>query len=167
MRKFHKILFVMVWFLASVVYAGGPINQIEIKSDPEKNGQRDFTVRILPNKTHKCDKVVFESVYQQQFPWENLQGEKYIKIYEPVAFTYNSSNVRLVADLDKYISFRVPVSLDLLKKAYGVKTFNAEYPVIIGHIKIKGIRGEEVLWHYDLKAGGLFKVGEKPVSRRK
>ena len=73
--------------------------------------------------------------------------------------------MRLVSGLDKYISFRVPMSMAFLKKTYGAKIFNAEYPVVIGHIKIKGMRREDVVWHYDLKAGGLFKVGAGESSR--
>ena len=155
-KKFGGIIFAVMWLLSAAAYAG-PISEIEINSEPEKDGQRDFSVRFMPGKTHQCDDIVFECVYRQQFPWENLQGKKYTKIYEPVSFTYYSHNVRMVADLDKYISFRVPMSIERLKKAYGEKTFNEKYPVTVGHIKIKALRGKEVIWSYDLEAGGVFK----------
>ena len=95
----------------------------------------------------------------QQFPWENLQGEKYIKKYEPTSFTYRAETSGLTAGLDKYISFRVPVSLELLQKTYGNKLFNAEYPVSIGRFEVSGMKDDKVVWHYDLKSsGGLFKL---------
>ncbi len=156
-KRFGGVIFVVASLLAVAVYAG-PISEIEINSEPEKDGQRDFSIRFMPAKTHQCDDIVFECVYRQQFPWENLQGEKYTKIYEPVSFKYHSHNVRMVEALDKYISFRVPMSIERLKKVYGEKIFNEEYPIVIGHIKIKAMRGENLIWSYDLPAGGDFKV---------
>ena len=156
-KRFSGIIFAVAWLLSVTLYADGLISEIEISSEPEKDGQRDFSVRLLPGKTHRCDDIVFECVYHQEFPWENLRGKKYTKIHEPVSFVYYSNNVRMVADLDRYISFRVPMSLTRLKKAYGEKTFNKEYVITIGHIKIKGMRDKEVIWSYDLPAGGTFK----------
>ncbi|MCK5528937.1 MAG: hypothetical protein KAI74_04585 [Kiritimatiellae bacterium] len=165
-RKSFMIVTFMVAFAVSAFAQVSKISEVEIKSDPEKDGQRDFTVRILPAVTHKCEEIIFECVYRQQFPWENLQGKKYVKTHEPVAFSYYRHDVRLVADLDKYISFRVPMSMKLLEKAYGDKTFNKDYPVTIGRLKITAKRGKVVLWSYDLEAGGVFKVGAKPITKQ-
>lgn len=158
--KIAKIsVYLIITVLMSIRVQAGMIKQIEINSEPEKKGMRDFTVRIRPEETHKCDVIIVKCFYLQQFPWENLQGEKYIKKYEPVAFTYRAETTGLTAGLDKYISFRIPMSLKILQKTYGDKLFNADYPVSISRFKISGLRNDNVIWNYELKgAGGVFNL---------
>ena len=156
-----------VWLAClPLVSAADWLSEVEITRDPVKKGEQEYTVRLLPNKTHQCDKVVFECVYRQEFPWENARGKVYTKIHEPVPFTYRSRDVRLVADLDNYTNFRVPIGLELLAKAYGDKVFNKDYPVTIARIRITGSSASGVLWQHELKVPGLHKVGEKPVTQQ-
>ena len=134
---------------------GDWIREVEIASEPARNGQKDFTVRILPARTHRCETLVFECVYHQEFPWVNARGKEYVKIHEPVRFAYRRKGVKFVNDLDKYVSFRVPVSLARLQTMYGDKVFNAEHPVTVARMKISVLAGEdEVAWSRELPAEG-------------
>jgi hypothetical protein len=157
----------LVFLAVAPLMAGAEwLSEVEITHDPVKKGEQEFTVRIMPNKTHQCDKIVFECIYHQEFPWENARGKAYTKIHEPVPFTYRARSVRLVADLDSYTNFRVPISLELLSKAYGEKVFNKDYPVTIDRLRITGSSASGILWKHELKAPGLHKVGEKPVTQQ-
>ena len=146
---------VLVGLACCVGARAGWISEIEISSEPTEDGQVDYSVRILPGKTHQCDKIVFECVYHQKFPWENARGKKYIKVHEPVSFAYRRRDVGLVDSLDTHISFRVPLSRKRLVAAYGDKVFQKEYPITISRMKITATSAGETRWSYDLKADGM------------
>ncbi len=132
----------------------GWLGEVKISHEPEKKGQIDYTVRITPAKTHSCDQIIFECVYHQEFPWVNLRGKKYLKIHEPVSFTYRRQKVKLVADLDTCISFRVPISKERLSTIYGQKVFRKGFPITISRIKLSGLTEGKIRWSHDLKSDG-------------
>ncbi|MCX7590116.1 MAG: hypothetical protein N2255_00665 [Kiritimatiellae bacterium] len=140
--------------ILSPALGGELIREIEIRSEPEANGHKDFTVRLLPGQTYECERVQFECVYHQEFPWEDVRGRKYTKIYEPVNFKYQRKDVKFVNDLDTYISFRVPIGRDLLENAYGETAFAKGYPVTISRIRITAFAEGKPLWSYEVPAGG-------------
>lgn len=139
------------------------LQEIEITSEPERKGKKDFTVRILPGKTHDCDKIIFECIYHQEFPWEDARGRKYTKIHEPVTFKYRRRDIKLVDDLDTYVSFRVPISMKRLATAHGRKVFNKNYPVSVARLKIKAVSGNQTRWSHELKATGVHKLTDVPA----
>jgi len=151
MRK--AVLALGVGLIVSLPAAGFSqwFKEIEIKSDPEAKGQKDYTVKFSPEKTHDCEKIVFECAYHQEFPWEDYRGRKYTKIHEPVAFTYRRLDVKFVNELDNYVSFRVPINLALLEEAYGPRVFNKGYPVAIPRMRITGFADGKKIWSYELK----------------
>ena len=124
--------------LAVRVCSGGFFSEIEVLSDPEVNGQKDYTVRFHPVESHTCDEVVFECIYAQEIPWTEADGKKSVKIHEPVRFAYRRAGAKFVNDLDHYISFRVPVAFSRLERMYGEGVFKAEYPVVIRRMRISG-----------------------------
>jgi len=149
-------------FLLCPAGRAGWLKEVEISHEPEKDGQMDYTVRILPARTHSCDRIVFECVYHQEFPWEDVRGRRYIKIHEPVSFTYRRPSVRLVADLDAYISFKVPISMARLTAAYGAGVFREDSAVTISRIKLSGLAEGQTCWSYDLKSDRTHDlIGEK------
>jgi len=141
------------------------LKEVELSHDPEKDGQADYTVRILPAQTHLCDQIILECVYRQKFPWENARGKKYIKIHEPVSFTYRRHHVRLVADLDAYISFRVPISPERLSSAYGPTVFRKGVPITVSRIKISGLLKGKPLWSHDLEADQKHDLTDKKEEK--
>jgi hypothetical protein len=155
----HRFL---LW-VAAVALAAGPVRagwvrEIEITTEPEENEQRDYTVRIRPETSHNCERIVFDCVLHQEFPWEETKGVTSTKRHEPVLFTYTRRNVKLVNDLDTFISFHVPVGLKLLQETYGPHVFNARYPVIVDRMKISGVAGDKTVWSVELKVPGKHDV---------
>jgi hypothetical protein len=137
------------------------IRVIEIVADPVKDGERIYTFRFAPERTQDYDYISFECVYHQEIPWVNPRGEKYIKIHEPVTFTYRRKNVRLVADLDYYISFRVPFDYEDLCNRHGPNVFHANYPITVSRIKVTAVTNNVPAWSIELPSEGKFEVSEK------
>lgn len=127
---------------------GGWFREIEVTAETEVEGKQDITVRLRPETTHHCDVIEFECVYHQEFPWEDARGKKYTKVHEPVSFLYRRTDVKLVNDLDLYISFRVPVDRKDLEARYGSTTFNKNAPITISRVRITGKVGRQALWSY-------------------
>ena len=152
-----KLAMGMGMLLVTVALAGPGewLQEVEVKSDPDREGLRDYTFRFRPDKTHAVEAITFECVYHQEFPWENVWGKKYTKVIEPVSFTYRQPGVRLTADLDKYISFRMPVSRARLEQKYGPKTFNKDAPIVVDRIIVKAVRGEETVWSFTVPPKGM------------
>jgi hypothetical protein len=146
----------LLWLAASAALAVSAradwFREIQISSEPEVDGQKDFTVRFTPLQTRAFARFDFECVYRQVFRWKDVDGTTTNRILEPVTFTYQRPDVKTVNDLDLYISFRVPVSLKRLVEIYGPKTFNTTCPVTVDRIRISGHGDDAVLWTYELKA---------------
>ncbi len=138
----------------------GPIREIEISPDPVQGGKQVFTVRIRPSETHVCERIVIECAYHQELPWVDASGASYTKTNEPAAFTYRRPDVRLVDDLDCFISFTVPVSLARLRETYGPTLFDPAQPITISRLRIDGISDGVAKWSYVLEARGLHRVAE-------
>jgi len=135
------------------------LQEVAISSETPEDGRVLFTVRILPRQTLDYAALEFECVLHQSFPWEDARGRRYTKIHEPVVFIYRHAEARLVDDLDAYFNFRVPVSIERLKRKYGDTTFNTEAPVSVSRIKISGLVGKkEVVWMHEFPAKGVHKI---------
>ena len=122
MRKTIFLLLVALELTAGTT-AKEWLREVEIKSEPAKNGaEMHYTVRIMPDKTVKYDRIVFEVIYHQEFPWTDSRGRKSTKIHEPVTFLYRRNNISLVDDLELYMGINAmeaphSVSQALLKSA--------------------------------------------------
>jgi len=165
--KWVSLLLLSVTVLLSSSAHAEWIREIEITSDPEVDGKKIFTVRFMPKKTFKYDRILFDCVYRQELPWENARGKKYTKVYEPVSFTYRHSDVKLVNDLDHYSSFRVPIGLKRLQAIYGPKLFNKVRPITIARMKISGISKGKTIWSYELAAKGKHVIADLKHRRKK
>ena len=132
------------------------LRAVKISLDPAEDGQQIVTVTITPNKTVEYDQVLFDCVYHQQFPWRDEHGKPLTKVVEPVVFTHRRAPLKLTADLDAYVSFRVPVSYSRLADAYGPNTFSTNAPILIDRVRISGQSGDPPapLWQVELKAPG-------------
>ena len=136
--------------LAAATSQAGWFRAIQVTVEDAVKGKRDFSVRFHPAKTHVCERVEIECIYHQEFPWENVRGKKYIKIHEPVTFEYRRRGVKMVNDLDEYISFRAPYGLDALTRKYGPKVFNDDYPVTVDRLRVTGYAKGEEIWSYEV-----------------
>lgn len=133
-----------------------PVREIDVSSTPPENGQQTFTIRFTPDETFSCDKVTFDCTYQQAFTNEATGQKRELKTHEPGVFTYRRKDVKMVADLDNYISFRVPISLDRLVEIYGPTAFNTNHPVSVARICITA-SGEQTTWSCEIPASGTHR----------
>jgi hypothetical protein len=164
-----RALAAMAFAVVVSAASAGFVREIEVKMEPEQDGQRDVTVRIMPDVTREYDRLVIECVYHQEFPWEDVTGKKITKIHEPVFFTYARPAVKLVNDLDAYVSFRLPVSLNRLQQTYGPKVFNAAYPITVPRLRIAAESGGKAVWSYTVPSEGkadLAAAATSPASDR-
>jgi len=148
--------------LLPLLALGKPIHEVEISAEPEENGRKLYTIKFLPGETRDYDELEFSCAYRQEFLWEDLRGRKTTKIHEPVVFVYRHHDARLVDDLHAYFNFRVPISMERLKKKYGDDVFNTEASVTVARIQISGIKEKKTLWSYEFEASGKHTIPDQP-----
>jgi hypothetical protein len=146
--------------LIPLLASGKPIREVEVTAEPEEDGKRIYTIKILPGETVNYEALEFRCIFRQEFPREDLQGRKSMKVHEPIVFVYRHPDARLVDDLHAYFNFRVPVSIERLKKKYGEDVFNQDAPVTVARIRISGIKGEKTLWSHEVEAKGKHTIEE-------
>ncbi len=156
-----KKAFILLLITISSAINAQYIKLIEITTEPEPTGKTIYTFRFTPGTTEIYDLLTFELTYHQEFPFEDSSGKKYTKIHEPESFTYKRKNEKFVNELDNYINFRIPMSLELLKKMYGDRTFREEFPVTISAIKIRADKVGKKVWEYKFPPTGKFIWNEK------
>ena len=133
------------------------IEQVEIVQDPPTGGKQVLTVRMRPGKTQTMDRVAFECVYRQEYKWRQ-PGTTNVetRVNEPEFFTYRQKDVKLVEDLDCYISFRVPMGLKVLQGIYGDTTFATNALITVSKIKISGLDAQNAtVWRFETEAQGV------------
>lgn len=161
MKEWRRHIVVLAWLTAATAAAAGDwAREVEITHEPDVEGQHLYTVRIMPAHTADYDRLQFDCVLHQEFPWEDARGRKYTKIHEPVTFSYRCAPARLVNDLDAYFNFRVPIDMARLQAKYGEKVFNAAYPVTVSRIVISGYQQDKKVWSYELPAAGKHSADE-------
>ena len=138
------------------------VRTIRIAIEPPEDGQRILNLRFTPNKTVEYDMLLIECVYRQSLPWQDEQGRSTFKILEPVVFTYRRPALKMVADLDLNMSFRVPISHARLADAFGSDTFKTNFPIVIDRLRIIAERGEARLWEQELQVPGLYEIKTRP-----
>ena len=168
------------FMLAAALYAGvvpavpaddnNFISEILVTREDEESGKSIFTVRMLVDKSTTLDRIDYEIIYHQDFPFEDSRGNKYHKVNEPVVFKYSAKNVKMTADIDSYVNFRVPVNRERLKIIYGNRTFHPDYPITIPRIKITGYIGKKQVFTCTVGVGENFiwdAKGKKFISSGK
>ncbi len=144
--------------------AGGPRGpkRLEITPDPPGEAVQVFTVRMTPSETAVYDEIRFECVYRQTFEQRRSSGRTVRRTVEPASHTHREREVRLVEDLDRYISFRVPIDLEELGRAYG-PVFHTNGTVSVSRIRISALRAGETAWSVDTPDSS-FRPAGAPVS---
>jgi hypothetical protein len=158
---------VVLWCAAVIGLAAGAradawLQVAEFAIDPPEKGQQVVTARLTPAHTAEYEQLLFDCAYRQDIPWIDARGKPVIKTIEPVRFTYARKIVKLVADLDFYCSFRVPVGRQELQTAYGERVFSPEAPVRIDRVRISAMQGGTNVWSREFKVPGRHVVGEPP-----
>ncbi|MEI8244109.1 MAG: hypothetical protein WCI17_12635 [bacterium] len=159
-----RLLLILSILTATHGLADEWLRSVLIAVEPPDEGQRILNLRFTPNKSAEYDQILIECVYRQSLPWQDEQGRTAYKILEPVPFIYRRSAVKMVADLDFHMSFRVPVSHALLAEAFGSDTFKTNFPIVIDRIRIIAERGEARLWKQELKVPGKYEIKARTAT---
>jgi len=151
--------------IPAVSLAGSWVREMEIRSEPEDQGQKVYMIRFTPGKTVIYDEIAFECVYRQEMPWEDMRGRKYTKVIEPVTFIFRRSSVSFVNELDADINFKVPVSYARLSEKFGLTTFNKAYPISVNRIRITAVAAGAAAWQVELSGEGKFDTGKTTAEK--
>ena len=156
----QKVL-IFTWglFISAVAVAwGNGVREIEIKPDLPDDEKQIFTVRFAPDETIKYDQIVFDCTLRQELVLFLPDGGQTNKIFESGIFTSRQRNVKMVKDVDCYVSFFVQLgtqrSADIAKDS-SPKT-NA--PVTVARMKITTYREGKADWTVKTNARGKYRL---------
>lgn len=143
--------------------AAAPLREIEVTSDPPDGSQQVFTLRIKPSETHAYEKMTFECTYRQEFESQATDSVGSKVVNEPASFTYRRKDIKLVDDLDCYVSFRVPMGIAKLSDMFGKTTFNTNSPIVVSRIRITAFDATGKAWTCSVDAKGLHTFAADPA----
>ena len=130
----------------------GPLTELQLTADPPGPRMHIHSVRFLPAETRTYDEVSFTCRYRQTFTQPDGQGGVTNKTHTPgFPFVYREKQVRLVAGLDHYIAFRVPVNIEELRSQFGKTTFVTNAPVTVPEVTVRALWGGKEAWSHTLK----------------
>lgn len=136
-----------------------PLRQVETRPMPPlPSGISVFNVRLTPTKTVEIPRLLFICTLHQEFKWRGSDGLEITRVIEPAVFTHREENVRLTADLDRHVAFRVDLRQENLIQAYGPRTFRPKDPVTISKIRIEAQDASgSVLWFVEVPMNKVTK----------
>ena len=137
------------------------IRRVAVTSNPVRAEHQVFNLRFSPTETRTFDTIRFDCFYRQEFTQRTSRGERR-RVLESEAFTHRERNVRFVTDLDREISFRVPLGSEEIRRMFG-SAYRADVPVLVSRIRVTAKDGEREVWRIEVPAGG---VHEPPFESR-
>ncbi len=149
--------------VAAVPASAPGVREWSVTTEPPVRGKSLVTVRMTPSVTQDYDALVFDCTLRQEYTRTGSDGAAHKRVVEPAVFTYRETDARMVEDLDKHVSFRVPVGLDDVRNAFGDTLFVDEAPVTISHITIKAMKGDQVVWQVESPPSGTH-APPKPAA---
>ncbi|MDZ4200125.1 MAG: hypothetical protein U1E27_12670 [Kiritimatiellia bacterium] len=132
-----------------------PLRMVQIQNGkPLPSGISVIEVRMTPVKTVEIARIVFHCTLHQEFLYKGSDGREKMKKVEPALFVHREENVKLTADLDKYLNFRVDLREPELIKAYGARTFKAGIPATVSKVRMDAQSASgETLWEVTVPMG--------------
>lgn len=147
--------------------AGAGVSQWEVTSDPPSGGRQVFTVRMTPSETAAYDLLLFECTLRQEYVRTDSSGAARRRVTEPAVFAYRERDVRMVRDLDRHASFRVPVGVAEARAAFGETLFVDDAPVTISKMKITALREGRPVWTVEGPAAGVHRPAPARVRGKR
>lgn len=154
MRKLWRmagILGVVGW-VGVAAAADVPFRRVEARLQPPlPSGINVYSVKMTPIKTVEVPRLLFICTLRQEFQWRGSDGLEITRVIEPAVHTHLEENVRLTADLDRHISFRVDLRQENLVQTYGPRTFRPNNPVTVSRIRIEAQDASgSMLWQIEV-----------------
>ncbi len=141
--------------LTAIAAGAAGVKLAEVKSDPPvASGKQVWSFRFTPGETRDYEQIVFECVLKQEYTKRGSDGSVRKMSVEPASFVYREKNVRMVEDLDKHISFWVPLGMSDIQQAYG-KMFQTNAPVTVSRFKITAIAEGKEAWTIEMPNSGV------------
>lgn len=142
--------------LLSTALAGAVgVKLVEVTSDPPvASGKQVWSFRFTPAQTRDYEQIVFECVLRQEYTRRGSDGSVRKVSAEPARFVHREKNVRMVEDLDKHISFWVPLGMRDIQQAYG-KLFQTNAPVTVSRFRISAIADGQEAWKIEVPNAGV------------
>ena len=143
-----------LFFALSAAALAGPITEVELTADPPGPRMHIHSARFSPAETRTYDELIFSCSYRQTFRQPDGAGGLTNKVHTPgFPFEYREKQVRMVAGLDRYIAFRVPVNIEELRTQFGKTAFVTNAPATIASVTIRALSGGKEDWKFTLKPG--------------
>lgn len=147
--------------------AAQSVREAEVTPDPPGEQKQIYTVRFAPEVTANYDFLEFECRLEQPVPMPDGKGGTYIKRHAlPHAHLHRERNVRMVKDLDCYVSFWVPRGVDELRERFGIAVVKTNAPAELVGIKLTAVQGGKPAWKMDLPTNGVVRPPAAPASGR-
>ena len=143
----------------AVAWGGGSL-ELEIQPDPPNAGKQIFTVRFAPNANVLYDQIVFDCTLQQSSVLFAPDGGQTNKIYEVGKFTARQRNVKMVKNLDCYVSFFVQLGTQRACDMAGDPRTSTNAPITVPRMLITAYRKDKAIWTLDTNAKGKYRVKE-------
>lgn len=166
----HTIGAAFVAAVALITASPAPAQQVPVTNrsvtlDPADLGKQVVTVRMTPTETRAYDQLTFDCRLRQEFDWPGPNGSTLRRSVEPVVFTYRRPDVRMVAGLDCYVSFFVPVDVAELRTRYGPTTFATNAAVTVSRVTVSATAEGTSVWSFteSARAGRLPEPGITPA----
>ena len=143
----------------AVAWGSGSL-ELEIQSDPPIEGKQIFTIRFAPNANVLYDQIVFDCTLQQALVLFTPDGGQENKIYEVGKFSARQRNVKMVKNLDYYVSFFVQLGTQRACDIAGDPKTSTNAPITVPRMLITAYRQDKAVWTLDTKAKGKYRVKE-------
>ncbi len=151
----RRVLGAAVWVGAATFAAAAGVRLVEVTSDPPvASGKQVWSFRMTPSETREYDQIVFECVLRQEYQKKSSDGTVRRVVAEPATFVHREKNVRMVAELDKHISFWVPLGMEDIQRAYG-KLFQTNAPVTVARFRITAVENGKDAWTIEVPTAGV------------
>ncbi len=136
-----------------------PIKEAEVTPDPPGERKQVYTVRFAPTETATYDALEFECRLVQPIPMPGTNGGTMIKQHAlPHAHIHRERNVKMVKDLDCYVSFWVPTGVEELRSRFGIMVVKTNAPAYLADLKLTAVRGGKPAWMLDLPTNGTARL---------
>lgn len=148
-------------FIAALAVAWGSESlELEIQPDPPNAGKQIFTIRFAPKANLLYDQIVFDCTLQQALVLFTPDGGQENKIYEVGKFAARQRNVKMVKNVDYYISFFVQLGTQRACDIAGDPKTSTNAPITVPRMLITAYRQDQAVWTLDTNAKGKYRVQE-------
>jgi len=154
-----KLIFAGSLFIAALAVARGSGSlELEIQGDPPSAGKQIFTVRFAPGANMLYDQIVFDCTLQQALVLLTPDGGQERKVYEVGKFISRQRNVKMVKNVDYYVSFFVQLESRRACDLAGDPRTSTNAPITVPRMLITAYRQDKAVWALATSAQGKYRV---------